>query len=590
MYSILAKIFGWVDEGSRKRRHPELENDVCFNSVTPKKQCYHSCNHNNHINHNNQRDIIELETINNSIPIYDNISFQQSKTQNNYLGYNKSSFKKKFNRSNCCYHKNSYSIIKPKLRNNNSLKMGSFLGKNRQRPFYIDSKNSTLNKANQLREKQQYSEMLQSFCTPKTNIINPTPNGKKKTNGVIEIIDVENYEPSTSSRISPEVYKTPNAKPSTTWFTPMTQLVNKSKFNKLQQQQKLQPKEIQLSDDDDDDIIEEKVTPNTSAKLKKVVANRSVEVIATNTLRDRLASKEVIRVDYVPRATEQYKERMEQRYKEVEQLKKETELLASQNRHQRTLGLEEQLARTLKICKPFLEDEEEEEIIEEPSLPELTPEMIKIINNALIPNPSNEVLVEHFGLRITRKDMNTLEGLHWLNDEVINFYMNLLIARGNQDNYLNVHAMNTFFYPKLLSGGHSSLKRWTRKIDIFAQDIVVVPIHLGMHWCMSIIDFRDKSIRYYDSMGGSNRECLPALKKYLEDESLDKKKKPYDTSNWTFEIMKGIPQQMNGSDCGVFSCTFAEFICANREITFSQNDMPYFRMKMVYEILKGRIL
>lgn len=574
MYSMLAKIFGWVDEGSRKRRHQE--NDICLNSVTPKKTCYHNCNH------NNQK---ELETINNSIPIFDNINYQQSNTHRNYLGYSDNSIRKPYNRPNCCYYRNSQSVGKTKL-HHNSLKMGSILGKNRQRPSYVDSKNSTLSRANQLREKQQYSEMLQSFCVPKIQLIHPTPNGKKKSNEVIEVIDVENVEPSTSRKFSPEVYKTPNTKATTNWYTPMTS-IKTSRFNKQQQQS--QHEEVQLSsDNDEDDIIVEKVTPRTSSKLKKVVANRSVEVIATNTLRDRLASKEVIRVDYVPRVTEEYKERMEQRIKEAEQLKKETELLASQNRHQRTLGLEEQLARTLKICKPFLEDEDEKE--EEPSLPELTSEMMQVIKNALIPNPRDQVLVEHFGLRVTRKDIHTLAGLNWLNDEVINFYMNLLIARGSQDKFLNVHAMNTFFYPKLLSGGHSSLKRWTRKIDIFAQDIIVVPIHLGVHWCMSIIDFRDKSIRYYDSMGGQNSKCLTALRKYLEDESLDKKKKQYDTSDWTLESMRDIPQQMNGSDCGVFSCTFAEFICANREITFSQENMPYFRSKMVYEILKVQIL
>ena len=98
---------------------------------------------------------------------------------------------------------------------------------------------------------------------------------------------------------------------------------------------------------------------------------------------------------------------------------------------------------------------------------------------------------------------------------------------------------------------------------------------------MSIIDFRDKSIRYYDSMGGNNSKCLSALRQYLEDESLDKKKQTYDTSSWKLECAKNIPQQMNGSDCGVFSCMFAEYICGNKKITFTQQDMPYFRNKMI---------
>ena len=34
-------------------------------------------------------------------------------------------------------------------------------------------------------------------------------------------------------------------------------------------------------------------------------------------------------------------------------------------------------------------------------------------------------------------------------------------------------------------------------------------------------------------MGGGNTVCLKMLKSYLEEEHNDKKKQPYDTSDWT---------------------------------------------------------
>lgn len=313
-----------------------------------------------------------------------------------------------------------------------------------------------------------------------------------------------------------------------------------------------------------------------------------LKVLQTNTLRDALASKLVLKKDLVPQIAKRHDERIKQQLREAEELKRHANLLSDANRMTRELSLEEQLARTLKLCKEVIDDRE---IPDEEPLPILTDVMLREVQNALSSRSSNDILAEGFGLRITRKDIQTLSGLNWLNDEVINFYMNLLIERGEKnEKFPNVHAMNTFFYPKLLSSGHSSLKRWTRKVDIFAKDIVVVPIHLGIHWCMSIIDFRDKTIKYFDSMGSANPKCLVALRKYLEDESLDKKKKSYDTSDWKLDSVKDIPQQMNGSDCGVFSCMFAEFICAKRNITFTQQDMPYFRNKMVYEILKGKLM
>lgn len=91
-------------------------------------------------------------------------------------------------------------------------------------------------------------------------------------------------------------------------------------------------------------------------------------------------------------------------------------------------------------------------------------------------------------------------------------------------------------------------------------------------------------------MGAPNNRCLTALKKYLEAEYMDKKKSSYNTQDFILENVKDIPQQMNGSDCGMFACTFAEFISRNAKITFSQEHMPYLRKKMVVEIIKGELL
>lgn len=53
--------------------------------------------------------------------------------------------------------------------------------------------------------------------------------------------------------------------------------------------------------------------------------------------------------------------------------------------------------------------------------------MIEMVNFALLPGRSTDVLVTGFGLCIIRSDILTLSELNWLNDQIINFYMNLLI-------------------------------------------------------------------------------------------------------------------------------------------------------------------
>lgn len=224
--------------------------------------------------------------------------------------------------------------------------------------------------------------------------------------------------------------------------------------------------------------------------------------------------------------------------------------------------------------------------------PELTSQMLDAISAASKPNPLNEVLVELDGVQILRKDIQTLLSLNWLNDEIVNAYMNLIVLRGSKPNYKRVYAFNTFFYPKLRDSGYTSVKRWTRKVDIFSYSYILVPVHLGNHWCLAFIDFTNKSISYYDSLGGQPNGCCKILLDYLKQESSDKKKQDFDTENWKSvnKYNDGIPQQKNCSDCGVFACTYAEYLTRGAKLKFGQGDMPYFRKKMIYEIIKKEIL
>ncbi|XP_045614294.2 LOW QUALITY PROTEIN: sentrin-specific protease 1 [Procambarus clarkii] len=331
----------------------------------------------------------------------------------------------------------------------------------------------------------------------------------------------------------------------------------------------------------------------------KASSERQQESLHSNSLEKRLHESPIYNLDWLKSFREKYEIRSKASDYDAEILAEEQRLLEEKRKKLQasrenciSLGMRHlDFSYPSKVkLHPEDEDYEDEFAYEDEELLQLSPEMEDIIDDALQKAPAGEVLVDKFNTQITRHDISTLAGLNWLNDEVINFYMNLLMERGKNDNFPNVHAFNTFFYPKLMKTGFQTVKRWTKKIDIFSQDIVLVPIHLGMHWCLATIDFRVKAIRYYDSMLGDNNKCLEALLKYLEDEHLDKKKTSYDTSDWTLENVKDIPQQMNGSDCGMFACMFAEYLSRDGVITFDQQHMPYFRRKMVYEIIKATLL
>jgi len=80
-------------------------------------------------------------------------------------------------------------------------------------------------------------------------------------------------------------------------------------------------------------------------------------------------------------------------------------------------------------------------------------------------------------MNVTRFDLLTLDGTNWLNDVIINFYMELIKERSERVGYLpKVHVMSTYFFGKLLKEGYYGIARWTRRVDIFAYDIILIPV------------------------------------------------------------------------------------------------------------------
>ncbi|XP_042306172.1 sentrin-specific protease 1 [Sceloporus undulatus] len=300
---------------------------------------------------------------------------------------------------------------------------------------------------------------------------------------------------------------------------------------------------------------------------------------------------------WIKELTSVYDSRARERWRHIEEQKALALQLQKQRLQKQELYIADSVDLHLRVplekeipVTVVLEDNRTTNVEED--FPEITEEMDREIKSVLRSGNQDEVLSEAFRLTITRKDIQTLNNLNWLNDEIINFYMNMLVERSKQKGFPTVHAFNTFFYTKLKTAGYTAVKRWTKKVDIFSVDILLVPIHLGVHWCLAVIDFRKKTITYFDSMGGSNSEACRILLQYLKQESLDKKRKEFDTNGWMLLSKRSqeIPQQMNGSDCGMFACKYADCISKDKPINFTQQHMPYFRKRMVWEILHRKLL
>eukprot|EP01116_Phalansterium_solitarium_P011287 TRINITY_DN2691_c0_g1_i1.p1 TRINITY_DN2691_c0_g1~~TRINITY_DN2691_c0_g1_i1.p1 ORF type:complete len:706 (-),score=239.45 TRINITY_DN2691_c0_g1_i1:161-2278(-) len=218
--------------------------------------------------------------------------------------------------------------------------------------------------------------------------------------------------------------------------------------------------------------------------------------------------------------------------------------------------------------------------------PALTSEELAIADAALAKGSVADVIADAFNLRLTREDMWRLRDGQWLNDEVINFYMTLLSenSKAAAGDLPRVYCFNTFFYSMLAKHGHSRVAKWTRKVNLFEYDKLIIPIHKDVHWTLGVINFKDKRFEYLDSMYSRFDSCFQVMRKYLQDEAKAKSYKDLDLSQWTNHSPSDVPQQQNGYDCGVFMCRFAANISQNQPFTFGQKHMLNLRKRMALDI------
>ncbi|XP_060880475.1 uncharacterized protein LOC132952259 [Metopolophium dirhodum] len=175
--------------------------------------------------------------------------------------------------------------------------------------------------------------------------------------------------------------------------------------------------------------------------------------------------------------------------------------------------------------------------------------------------------------------------LSYNDDDVINKYMNLILERSPD----TVYAFTTFFYQALSAYGYSRVCRWTKKIDIFSKKKLFIPIHIQGHWCLVYVCFPQKSIKYYDSLGGGNSNCLKLILKYLMLEHCDKKGEDFNKCSWLLMNVEKCPQQSTTRDCAIFVCMYAEYLSRGAPLNFSQENMEIFRRQIALEIMKKKL-
>ncbi|KAI5291806.1 Smt3-specific protease [Ascosphaera acerosa] len=244
-----------------------------------------------------------------------------------------------------------------------------------------------------------------------------------------------------------------------------------------------------------------------------------------------------------------------------------------------------------------------------PSGPTLNPvnrKWRKRVEKAIMAPDRAQVAKSVRGDPLTRYDLFTcFRQREWLNDEVINAYLALIVQYGNRQadedgeahqvtkaskvasDAPRIHAFNSFFFSNLRDRGYASVRRWATRAKIGGRalltvDTVFVPVHHHAHWTLLIVRPKARTIEYLDSLGGVSAYHVRCIQIWLAEELGN----CYHDAEW--RVLQTISaQQNNSSDCGVFLLTNAKIRMLGDNINFGPGDIPEIRRRIVAELLHG---
>jgi len=168
-----------------------------------------------------------------------------------------------------------------------------------------------------------------------------------------------------------------------------------------------------------------------------------------------------------------------------------------------------------------------------------------------------------------------------LDDKYINKYMDLITKRSGN----NVYVFDTFFFTALSEKGYSRVHRWTKNIDIFSKQKLMIPIYIREEncWSLVLIDMAKKVLKYYDKSGKYNPKHIRLIVKYLKLEHFMRKGEFLKTK-FTETPINIFNSDIDILDCGLFICVIAEHLSRNARLLFTLKDMKRFHKQILCDV------
>ncbi|XP_010276779.1 PREDICTED: uncharacterized protein LOC104611440 isoform X3 [Nelumbo nucifera] len=180
------------------------------------------------------------------------------------------------------------------------------------------------------------------------------------------------------------------------------------------------------------------------------------------------------------------------------------------------------------------------------------------------------------------------------NFQVMNCVMDVLVHEQLANGLVKRHYFPSYFAEKILKDEPPSLEELKAfyqsllKYDLLQCELLFIPLCVDSHWFVYVINLRDKRVEVLNSlpMDGFTIELkyLLRMKETCNDILSSLSGRPMAITEWPV-LLPELPIQKSDCDCGIFVICYMEYWDGRLMKSFAQDDIPYFRMKVLADLL-----
>ncbi|KAF2121348.1 hypothetical protein BDV96DRAFT_209871 [Lophiotrema nucula] len=248
-----------------------------------------------------------------------------------------------------------------------------------------------------------------------------------------------------------------------------------------------------------------------------------------------------------------------------------------------------------------------------PLLGDLTPDDQKIMKDAVQEWVDDGKKKDKKLGKVSAHDLGTIlpvifdgDKAAWLNDEIINSYLSVLVDHVNlAQGYVYkgrsvvapppAHVFSSQWYTTMTGPKPESTITWAKKRHVsgknfFECKLLLFPICKGLHWRLVAVMPQQRRIEYLDSLTSNDKAdalIMSTIHKFLKLILGNL----YNKSEWNEHVGQRSQQQLNASDCGVFTLLNGLALLSDSQFTevLVKNGMEAARLRIASTLIKGKV-